>query len=88
MATWVEDITQALINLGGQASLAQIYDEVKKIRIEPLPETYKASIRERIEAYSSNSSNFKGKDYFQKIEKGVWALKEKVDNQSTFQNEF
>ena len=88
MATWVEDITQALINLGGQATLAHIYEEVKKIRIEPLPETYKASIRERIEAYSSNSSNFKGKDYFQKIEKGVWALKEKVDNQTTFQNEF
>lgn len=75
MASWVEDIIQALKNLGGQATLSQIYEEVKWIRTEPLPETYKASIRERIEAHSSNSSNFKGKDYFRKVEKGVWALR-------------
>ena len=71
MASWVEDIIQALKNLGGQASLVQIYEEVKRIRTEPLPDTYKASIRERIEAHSSDSSNFKGKDYFRKVEKGV-----------------
>lgn len=83
MATWVEDIIQALINLGGQASLAQIYEEVKKIRIEPLPETYKASIRERIEAHSSDSSNFKGKDHFRKVDKGVWALRELIGDRPT-----
>jgi len=76
MASWVEDIIQALKNLGGQASLAQIYEEVKRIRTEPLPDSYKASIRERIEAHSSDSSNFKGKDHFRKLEKGVWALRE------------
>lgn len=83
MATWVEDIVQALKNLGGQATLAQIYEEVKRIRTEPLPDTYKASIRERIEAHSSDSSNFKGKDYFRKVEKGVWALKDHVEGGST-----
>jgi hypothetical protein len=54
MATWVEDIVQALRNLGGQATLNQIYDEVKRIRTEPLPANYQASIRERIEAHSSD----------------------------------
>ncbi|GAP18878.1 DUF4268 domain-containing protein [Levilinea saccharolytica] len=79
MASWVEDIIQALKNLGGQATLAQIYEEVKKIRTEPLPDTYKASIRERIEAHSSDSSNFKGTDYFRKVEKGVWALRDHAE---------
>jgi len=75
MATWVEDIIQALKNLGGQATLNQIYDEVKRIRTEPLPANYQASIRERIEAHSSDSGSFKGKDLFRKVAKGVWALR-------------
>ncbi|MEW6180948.1 MAG: hypothetical protein AB1522_13595 [Chloroflexota bacterium] len=75
MATWVEDIVQALKNLGGQATLNQIYDEVKRIRTEPLPANYQASIRERIEAHSSDSANFKGKDLFRRVAKGVWALR-------------
>lgn len=79
MATWVEDIVQALKNLGGQASLGQIYIEVKKIRTETLSANWQASIRERIEAHSSDSHNFKGKDYFQKVEKGVWALREQTE---------
>ncbi|GAP21874.1 DUF4268 domain-containing protein [Leptolinea tardivitalis] len=79
MASWVEDIIQALKNLGGQATLAQIYEEVKRIRTEPLPDTYKASIRERIEAHSSDSSNFKGTDHFRKVEKGVWALRDHAE---------
>jgi hypothetical protein len=76
MATWVEDIVQALENLGGQAPLSQIYAEVKRIRKEPLPTTYTASIRERIESHSSDSKNFKGKDIFRKVDKGVWALRD------------
>ena len=87
MATWVEDIVQALENLGGQATLTQIYEEVKRIRLEPLPDSFKASIRERIEAYSSDSTNFKGKDLFKRIDKGVWALREVTSNVSTNNNE-
>lgn len=76
MATWVEDIRQALRNLGGKASLSEIYDEVSRIRVDPLPRTWQASIRERIEAHSSDSKNFKGKDYFYKIGKGEWGLRD------------
>jgi hypothetical protein len=76
MATWVEDIVQALENLGGRAPLSQIYAEVKRIRKEPLPRTYTASIRERIESHSSDSKSFKGKDIFKKVDRGVWALRD------------
>lgn len=77
---WVDDIFQAIKNLGGQASLSQIYSEVKRIRNEPLTKSWQASIRERIEAHSSDSKNFKGKDLFEKIESGVWAIREKAQN--------
>ncbi|MHA1748366.1 MAG: hypothetical protein ACTSYF_06940 [Promethearchaeota archaeon] len=76
MATWVEDIRQALQNLGGEASLSEIYGEVKQIRVEPLPRTWKAGVRERIESHSSDSKNFKGKDYFYKADVGVWGLRD------------
>lgn len=76
MATWVEDIFQALENLGGQASLSQIYAEVRRIRKEPLPSSYKANIRERLQAYSSDAKYFKGNDLFRIIDRGVWALRD------------
>lgn len=76
MTTWVEDIVQALKNLGGQGTLNDIYSEVERIRKEPLSISWKASIRERIEAHSSDSRNFKGKDFFQKVGKGMWALRD------------
>lgn len=74
MATWVEDIIQALKNLGGEARLTQIYDEVKRIRTEPLPRTYDASIRGVLERHSPDSESFTGKDLFRKVGFGVWAL--------------
>lgn len=76
MATWVEDIIQALKDLGGKGSLREIYDQVALIRKEPMPPTWESSIRERIEAHSKDSKNFRGKHYFVKLDKGVWALSE------------
>ena len=80
MAAWVEDVLQALKNLGGQATLSQIYEEVKRIRQVPLTQTWQASIRERLEAHSSDSENFRGTDYFRKVGKGTWALRNPVTN--------
>lgn len=74
MATWVEDIVQALKDLGGKGSLREIYDQVSLIRKEPMPPTWESSIRERIEAHSRDSKNFRGKHYFVKLDKGEWAL--------------
>ena len=81
MATWVEDIVQAFKNLGGQASLNQLYEEVKRIRTEPLPATYKACLRGIIEDNSSDSTRFRGKDLFRKVAKGVWALRDEENSE-------
>jgi len=75
MASWVEDIIQALTNLGGQATLTEIYKEIEHIRKEPLPNHWRANVRERIETHSSDSQNFKGKDLFRKVDRGTWALR-------------
>jgi len=78
MATWVEDVIQALNNLGGQAPLQNIYAEVKKIRAKPLTKTWHATIRRTLQDHSRDSEGFKGIEYFQKLHKGVWALSNKA----------
>jgi putative restriction endonuclease len=80
MATWAEDIAEALRNLGGEAKLEEIYREVSQVRDQPLPESLDATVRGAIENHSSDSENFKqGRtDYFYSVHekgKGVWGLR-------------
>jgi len=86
MATWVDDIVQALKNLGGQAHRKQIIEEVKRIRTEPLPIRLEEVVQRTIQNYSSDSAGFKGKDLFKKIGDGVWALREQSE-QTTFNSQ-
>ena len=79
MATWVEDIVQALKNLGGQAHRKQILEEVKRIRKEPLPERISEVIQRTIQDHSSDSTGFRGNDLFRKVGNGVWALRDQGD---------
>ncbi|TGL45981.1 HNH endonuclease [Leptospira perdikensis] len=80
MNTWLEDIKQALKNLNGIAEYKLIYEEVAKIRKDPLPESWQAIIRRTIETSSSDSDAFdKKKDLFFSVEgkgKGIWGLRE------------
>ena len=74
MATWVEDVIQALGNLGGQASLNDLYTEVRAIRTGSKPKSLNAIVRRTLEDNSPDSKNFKGRDYFRNIDRGIWAL--------------
>lgn len=82
MATWIEDIITALINLGGIAPLSDIYDETRKVRPQPHPPSFDAIIRDYIERHSSNSVKFKNKpaskDLFfsdKGLGQGIWGLR-------------
>ncbi len=75
MATYVEDIIQALKNLGGQAKLEQIYDEVKRIRTVPQTKNWKFNISGIIGNHCSDSTRFQGKDYFRRVDSGIYALR-------------
>jgi hypothetical protein len=78
MATWLEDITQALVNLGGVASLQDIYNEVHRTRGTPLPIHWQALIRATIEDHSSDAVFRSGKDIFYSpkgIGRGIWGIR-------------
>jgi HNH endonuclease len=81
MATWLDDISTALDNLGGEANYEAIYAEVRRIRGEALPSSWKDMVRGTIEDNSSDSAKFKGKDLFYSVNglgNGVWGLRSSV----------
>jgi len=86
MATWKEDIIQALKNLGGSAHLKEIFKEVARLRKGKLNKTWTFGIQETLQRFSSDSIYGRGKAYgkanvediFEMVEgkgKGVWGLR-------------
>jgi hypothetical protein len=79
--TWRDDVREALRQLGGRASLYQIYDKVEAIRKaagRSVPRTLDATVRRTLEDHSSDSENYRGADLFTMPEgrgAGVWALR-------------
>ncbi len=80
MASWLEDIIQALENLGGEAHRRQIIDEVSRIRVGPLPIRLDETVQRTIQIHSSDSEAFIGKDIFRKLGNGFWALRDFPNN--------
>jgi len=76
MTTYVDDIIQALRNLGGKARLEDIYEEVRRIRTVPQTKNWKFNISGIIGNHCSDSSRFLGKDYFEKVDTGTYALRD------------
>jgi predicted HNH restriction endonuclease len=85
VAKWHEDIKDALGELGGVASLEDIYKQVRKIRSEPHPDTFDAIIRRELESRSSDSKSYLGKeDCFASVDgigAGVWGLRDSIHDQ-------
>jgi hypothetical protein len=79
MATWKEDIIQALKNLGGKAHRFELHKEVAKIRNGKLNNTWTQTIQRELETFSSDSDAYSGKeDIFYMVEgkgEGVWGLR-------------
>ena len=79
MATWKQDVVKAMSDLNGKGTLDEIYEKVKNNRSIKLPKTWKAIIRQVIEAHSSDSDNYTNKeDLFYSVEgigHGVWGLR-------------
>jgi len=89
-STWLDDIVQAMENLGGVARLADIYEELRQLRPDlaytgPELRTWQATVRRTIENHSSDSQNFAGSrarnDVFYSVEgigRGIWGLREVI----------
>lgn len=79
MATWADDIVEALRNLDYEAHLEEIFHEASLIRDAPLPKNVDATVRGAIERHSSDSRKYDGgPDYFYSVHgkgQGVWGLR-------------
>ncbi len=79
MATWLEDVRQALSNLGGEASLHEIYKETLNIRTVPVTENAEAIIRRTIQEHCPETATYHGgESVFRAVDsigEGRWALR-------------
>lgn len=75
---WIDDITQAMMNLGGFGHYSQINSEIEKIRTD-LSKNWEAVVRRTIQQHSSDSRSWlEKKDLFYSVDgigKGVWGLR-------------
>ncbi len=78
---WVQDIVQAMTNLGGSAAYKDLYAEVYRVRGGEVPRTYENVIRRTIQTHSSDSAGFQGTDLFYSVGGlggGHWGLREQI----------
>lgn len=81
MATWLQDITTSLINLGGIAHYDDLYPEIKRVRGGVFPESWKQIIQRNIQDHSADSNGYRGLDLFYSVNgigSGVWGLKSQL----------
>lgn len=77
MSDLLEDIVKALRNLGGVATIREIYPEVERIRNSSMSKTWPKIVQQTIEFNSSDTKVFKGIDVFHKVGVGKWELRDK-----------
>ncbi len=77
MADLLEDIVKALRNLGGAATVKEIYTEVQRIQHSPTSKAWPKQVQQTIEINSSDFMVFRGIDVFHRIAAGTWELRDK-----------
>ncbi|MBC8492793.1 MAG: HNH endonuclease [Chloroflexi bacterium] len=88
MTTWLEDIITALENLGGQAHLSDIYNEVARIRIrsgKPLPKLWQGTMRRKILNHAPASAGYTGTAIFEPVGQlgsGIWKFHDRFHDPS------
>ena len=83
MDTWKYEVIRLLENLGGEASLKELYEEFIKTTDRKIIRTYKSSIRGTLERHSSDSKSFERREdlfYSTGIGSGIWGLRSKKNN--------
>ena len=71
-------IAQAISNINSNTgkkyvSLSEIYEEVEKIKKEPITDAVKAQVRARLQESCSSCSSYLGKDdFFETKGNGLW----------------
>ncbi|AOW75595.1 hypothetical protein A3Q34_01080 [Colwellia sp. PAMC 20917] len=79
--SWIDYVVQAMENLGGESDYSDLYDEVEKLKKGDLTPSWKATVRNTVESYSSDSDNWSPTraDLFFSVNgkgRGRWALRD------------
>jgi len=79
---WIDDVVDAMKQLGGKATYSDLYQEVRRIRLaegRSLPPSTEAIIRREVENHAAESQAFTNvADLFyapEGIGAGIWALR-------------
>ena len=74
--SWKAEVVNALESCGGEAHLIDIYTYIKENSSRTLPETWKSTIRNTLQRYSSDTKAYAGgEDLFEHVDIGRWGLK-------------
>ena len=74
--SWKDEIYDAIMQLGGEASLNEIYEYIEVHTTRNLPGTWQATVRYMLQLYCSETETYKGgDDVFRHIGRGKWGLK-------------
>lgn len=86
MSKWTDDISSALIQLGGLSHYSDLYSKIEEIREGKLSENWRAVVRRTIQQHSSDSESFlKKEDLFYTIDgigSGVWGLRSYIPQEN------
>ncbi|MFL1022929.1 HNH endonuclease [Vibrio parahaemolyticus] len=77
---WIDYVVQAMENLGGEAAYSDLYAEIEALKGGNLTKSWKATVRNTVESYSSDSDNWTPSrdDLFYSVDgkgSGRWALR-------------
>jgi hypothetical protein len=83
---WIDYVVQAMENLGGEAAYSELYAEIGHLKGGNLTKSWKATVRNTVECYSSDSDNWTSsrKDLFYSVGgkgSGRWALRDFKPNE-------
>ncbi len=74
--SWKDEIYNAIVQLGGEAVLPDIYEYIESHSTRKLPSTWQATVRYVLQLYCSSTETYKGgDDIFVHVERGKWGVK-------------
>lgn len=84
---WAYRVVAALRSLGGEATLTDLYAQVRRDTDEKLTRHWHSTVRETLQSYCPESRYFNGKEaLFEHKKHGIWALRKIGDRANGEEN--
>src|SRR6266498_4707040 len=74
MSKILDELLQALQNLGGQASSKEIIAEIERLRSANMSEKERGNFNSYLFVYSTKFKSPNGQPYFHRVRAGTWAI--------------